>query len=227
MPISNKFQKFAAKTTSGTFDKTRKEEARIGGCHLPVGAKGLAIVAKINCTETKPYGDDAGGDPRIEITLEVESPEEYRGKKISGSGLNFNIKEGEKQSIEDAFARALDALELLGLPREIRTEYKDFSECIEYFEQEPRKIEFTVLDDSKNTYNRSGKTVSYSPYIPGGNKGAEGNQEEESDPDAVYCTYLGAQHKVLEDDGEILKIQSKSGKVREVAKNKVEDYKPK
>ena len=193
----------------------------MGGCHLPVGAKGVAIVGKINCTETKAYGDEPGGDPRIEITLEVESPEEYRGKKISGSGLNFNIKEGEKSTIEDAFARALDALELLGLPREIRTEYKDFSECIEYFESEPRKVEFLVLDDSKNDYNRSKKTVSYSPYIPGGNKGAEGNQDEENDPNATYVEYLGAQHKVLEDDGEIVKIQSKSGKVREIAKSKL------
>lgn len=193
----------------------------MGGCHLPVGAKGVAIVGKINCTETKAYGEDAGGDPRIEITLEVESPEEYRGKKISGSGLNFNIKEGEKSTIEDAFARALDALELLGLPREIRTEYKDFSECIEYFESEPRKVEFMVLDDSENKYNRSKKNVSYSPYIPGGNKGAEGTQDEETDPNATYVEYLGAQHKVLEDDGEIVKIQSKSGKVREIAKSKL------
>lgn len=224
MSMSPKFAKFAAKTTGGAFDKARKEEARIGGCPLPVGAKGIAIVGKVNCTETKAYGDDPGGDPRIEITLEVDSPEEYRGKKITGSGLAYNIRATEKSTIEESFQRALDALEQLGLPREIRTEYKDFSECIEYFEQEPRMVEFLVVDDSKNEYNRSKKTVAFSAYLPGGNKGAEGSQEEEEDSNATYCTYLGARHKVLEDDGEILKIQSKSGKVREIAKSKVEDY---
>ena len=202
-PISAKFAKFAEKTTRGEFDKARQQESMASGCPLPVNTRGVAVVATIDCTETKVKSDGTGGDPFVSIKLEVESPEEYRGKTISGPGLMVVIKDGPNSTAADAWARMLDQLEAMGLPRETRTGYNDFSECIDYFTEQPRRVEFNVLEDTFKG-NQSGKTVRCNMYVePGEVSSAETPQNEEPrDPNADYCMYLGKEHKILERNAE-------------------------
>jgi len=201
--ISDKFAKFASKTTRGDFDKARKQESMAGGCPLPVDTRGVCVISEITCTETKVKGDGTGGDPMVSIKLEVESPEDYRGKVLSGPGLMFVIKDGPNSTAADAWARMLDSLENLGLPREIRTEYNDFAEVIDWFSDEPRRAEYHVAKDTY-TGNQSGKIVRAHVYVPEGEiETAVTPVKEEAtahDPEADYCTYLGKKHKVISFD---------------------------
>lgn len=202
-PISAKFQKFAEKTTRGEFDKARKQESMAGGCPLPVNTRGVAVVGEIECRETKLKPDGTGGDPLVMIKLEVETPEEYRGKTLSGPGLMFVIKDGANSTAADAWARMLDSLEGFGLPRELRTNYEDFTEVLDWFTDEPRKVEYTVQEDTYKG-NQSGKTVRAFAYVDEASvETAETPIKEEAiDPDADYCEYLGKKHKVLSFDKE-------------------------
>ena len=171
------------------------------GCPLPIGTIGTAVVGEIVCKETKSKPDGTGGDPLVMIHLEVETPEEYRGKKLQGSGLMFTIKDGPNSTAADAWGRMLDALEGLGLPRETRTNYEDFSECLDYFSDEPRRVQYTV---NKDDYpgNRSGKTVQAVELLDTANApSAETPQSEvPHDPSADYCEYLGKRYKILSYD---------------------------
>lgn len=198
--ISDKFAKFAAKTVKGEFDKARKQESMASGCPLPVDTRGVAIIAEIKCSETKLKADGTGGDPMVSIKLEVESPEEYRGKSITGPGLITVIKDGPKSTAADAWARMLDTLEGMGLPRDIREEYTDVAEIVDWFEESPRRVEYVVNKDDY-TGNQSGKTVRAFAYVPEGEvvTAATPVVEEASvhDPEADYCMYLGKKHKIL------------------------------
>ena len=217
--ISDKFAKFASKTTKGEFDKSRKAESMASGCPLPLDTRGVAIVAEISCTETKVKQDGTGGHPFVSIKLEVESPEEYRGKSITGPGLMFVIKDGQNSTEADAFGRMLDTLEQFGLPREIRTNYEDFAQVIDWFEEVPRRVEYHV---SKDTYagNQSGKLTRAVAYV------AEGDvptaepiikADTVEDPNADYVMYMGKKHKVLsfKDDSKLYELEMVStGRVR-------------
>lgn len=202
-PISAKFAKFADKTTKGDFDKARKQESMAGGCPLPIGSRGIAIVAEISCTETKVKADGSGGDPFVSIKLEVESPEEYRGKTITGPGLMVVIKDGPNSTAADAWARMLDSLEQLGLPREIRTDYSDFAEVVDYFTDEPRRVEYNIQEDTYKG-NQSGKITRAVAFIPEGEVATAESPVVETpiDPDADYCSYLGKRHQILGYDQE-------------------------
>lgn len=201
--ISSGFAKFASKTTRGSFDEARKQESMATGCPLPIGATGVAVVGEIVCKETKVKQDGTGGDPLVMINLEVETPEEFRGKKLQGSGLMFTIKDGPNSTQADAWARMLDALEGMGLPREIRMGYEDFSEVLDWFSDEPRRVQYTVNKDSY-AGNRSGKTVAAVEYFDTDSvPSAETPQvEEKTDPNADYCNYLGKKYKIIGHDSE-------------------------
>jgi hypothetical protein len=130
----------------------------------------------------------------------------------------FTIKDGPKSTEADAWARMLDALEGLGLPREIRTGYEDFSEVLDWFSEEPRKVQYTV---NKDDYagNRSGKIVQAIEYIdPTSTTSAETPQVAVAhDPQADYCEYLGKNYKILSYDKENQTYdleQTSTGKVR-------------
>lgn len=202
-PLSAKFAKFAAKTTKGEFDTARKAESMATGCPLPLDTRGVAVIAEINCTETKIKQDGTGGDPFVSIKLEVETPEDYRGKTITGPGLMFVIKDGPNSTAADAWGRMLDTLEQLGLPRDIRTEYNDFAEVLDWFSNEPRRVEYHVAKDTF-TGNQSGKITRATMYVPEGEVETAVTPKVEAtiDPNADYCTYLGKQHKVLSFDEE-------------------------
>lgn len=201
--VSAGFAKFASKTVKGAFNEARQQESMATGCPLPVGTIGTAVVGEIVCKETKQKPGGSGGNPLVMINLEVETPEEYRGKKLQGSGLMFTIKDGPNSTEADAWGRMLDALEGLGLPREIRTEYEDFSEVLDWFSDEPRRVQYTV---NKDDYagNRSGKTVQAVEYLdPSSTSSAETPQVEAPvDPSADYCEYLGKTYKILSYDKE-------------------------
>jgi hypothetical protein len=199
-PISDKFAKFAAKTTRGEFDKARKQESMLSGCPLPLDTKGTAIVGEIKCSETKVKADGSGGDPIVTIKLEVETPEEYRGKHLSGPGLMYLIKDGQNSSAADAWARMLDSFELMGLPREIREGYEDFAEVVDWFTDEPRRVDFSVNKDSWSG-NSSGKTVRAVAHVAEADiptAVTPSSQETvELDPEADYCEYQGKKYKIL------------------------------
>jgi hypothetical protein len=202
-PISAKFAKFASKTVKGAFDTARKAESMASGCPLPIGTRGIAVVAEVKCSETKIKGDGTGGFPMVMIKLEVESPEEYQGKSITGPGLMYVIKDSEKSTEAEAWGRMLDALEGLGLPREIRTEYEDFAQCIDWFTDEPRKVEY-LIDKDTWAGNQSGKLTKAFAHVEEADiPTATSSQKEVAvDPEADYCLYLGKKHKILAYDSE-------------------------
>lgn len=232
--ISKGFAKFLEKNLKpgSAFDTARKAEAMANGCPLPCGTIGIAIVGTIECTETKVKPDGTGGDPFIRVTLEVETPEDYMGKTLSGPGLMFTIKDGPNSTAADAFGRVMDFFEGLGLPREIRTEMTDFEPVIEYFTEVPRRVEYNVLDDSDNKYNRSGKNVRAYVYISqdeiqtAETKPLVTATESTDDPSKDYCTYLNKKYEILDYNAELEQYKLKNvlnGMIRDgVPKDKVQ-----
>jgi|SRR5690554_258373 len=204
-PISSKFAKFAAKTTKGKFDEARKAESRATGCPLPVGAQGLSFIKEIRCEETPVKPDGTGGIPVVSLILEVESPDEFAGKTLRGAGLSWFIRETANRTEEEAWQNMLDGLEKAGLPRSIREGYADWAEVVEWFIEEPRQVEFTVLKDDFPG-NQTGKQIRFSEYVPESEvaTAATPRQKEEpaDDPEATYCTYLGKKHQVVSYDTE-------------------------
>ena len=227
--MSAGFAKFSAKTTKGSYDEARQNE-RIGrGIPFPVGAKGTAVVGAIICDETK--ADEKTGEkfPRVRVELTVETPEAARGKSLSGSGLMQTIKDGNdpsKWSAEQAWGAMLGMLENLGLPEEISKGYSDFQECIDWFEEAPRTVSWEIQEN--NYTNRSGvlvqgKQISAFAIIDEASIPSAADSGSEV-PEGKMCLYRGGKHVILEDNGELLKLQSVgSGRLREgVDKDDVE-----
>lgn len=219
MTISDKFKKFAAKTTKGKFDAARKAESMAGGCSLPVGTTGVAVVSDIVMSFTKDKGD-VPGYPIITIKLGVETPEESQGVTIDGSGLIYWIKDSANQTEDVAWQRFLDDLEDIGLPREIRMNYEDIMEIEEWFKEAPRKVSYTVIKDTF-AGNKSGKRINMTRFeeeVPA----ADDDASQDLDPNAVYVMYLSKPHKVIESDSSTYTLESLSGRVRAgVPRNKV------
>jgi len=218
--ISKDFAKFAKKTTKGNFDEKRKGERIDRGIPFPVGTTGTAVVSKIVCSTTKP-NDDGEKFPMIRVELTAQTPEGARGKTLSGPGLMQVIKDGrnpDKWSAADAFGAALGILEDLGLPKEISTGYEEFDECIAWFEDEERKVQWEVVDASYTTNGRhvNQKGIQAVALVDEGKmESAVGDSSPEEDPDAKYCTYNGVRHKILSEDEGMLELENmNSGRVR-------------
>ncbi len=132
----------------------------------------------------------------------------------------FLIKNGPNSTEADAWARMLDFLEGMGLPRDIRTNYEDFSQVLDFFTDQPRYVEYHV---AKDTYsgNQSGKIVRAVMHVPEGEIQTAVTPPQETvadDPNADYCTYLGKKHKILDFNKEtnLYKLEMvSSGRVRE------------
>jgi len=230
--ISSGFAKFAAKTTKGAYDEARKGERMGRGIPFPVGTTGTGVVSAVICDTTKKDEKTGEQHPRIRVEIKVETPEEGRGKTLSGPGLMQTIKDGRdpsKWSAQDAFSAALAMLEDCGLPEEISKGYKDFQECVDWFDEEPRYVNWEIEENNytnRNGQQVNGKQTSVLPIvneagIPAADKPAD--EEEETDPDATYCKYRGGKHKVVGEDGDMLTIKGvNSGNIREVKKEDVE-----
>jgi hypothetical protein len=218
--MSSGFAKFAAKTTKGKYDEARKGERMGRGIPYPIGTTGTAVVAAVICTETK--ADNEGvKSPMVRVELKIETPEPMRGKALSGNGLMQVIKDGpnpEKWSADMAWGAMLGMLENLGCPEEITKGYSDFQECIDWFEQEPRYVNWEVIDAS---YQKAGKTIAqkgiqaFAVIKEGDAPTADSGDKPEDDPDASYCTYRGARHMILENNKGLLKLKNmNNGNVR-------------
>lgn len=226
MAISNKFNKFAS---AKKFTEARKQESMLTGCPLPVGTKGIALVGTIEDKET-----NEGSFPMILVTLEVEEPSEYAGKKLSGPGLMQTIKPTEKQTEEEAYARMLDMLEGLGLPRELREDDdKEFKELVAWFESEPRRVEYRIAQDTW-AGNASGKKVIASAIINPDEVATSSDDsvktsELELDPNKTYVEKFGVPHEVLEEteDGKLRIRSTKSNMVSTIDAKDAKEWKPK
>ena len=221
MTISDKFNKFAAKTTRGKFDEARKAESAAGGCPIPVGVTGKAVIADIIGSMTADK-DGVPGHPIVTLKLTVETPDEYQGQHLSGFGLKFWIKDSAKRTEVEAWQSMLDSLEELGLPREIREGYESFEEVVEWFKEAPRFVTYVVND---NTYNgKPGKSVSAYMYSEASQETIAGSEDADGfvmDPEADYVDYLGKPHKILSADDSTYNLESPLGKVRNgIPKNK-------
>jgi len=228
-PISKGFAKFIEKNLKpgSKFDEARKAESMANGCPLPVGTTGIAVVGDIVCSETKIKPDGTGGDPMVRVTLEVETPDDFQGKVLSGPGLLFTIKDGPNSTAADAFGRVMDFFENMGLPRDVRTEMTDFDAVIEYFTEVPRRVEYTIKEDEYKG-NQSGKTVRAFQHVdqvdvPTAETPATPSPQE--DPNADYCTYLGKKYEIIEYYADIEQYKLKNianGMIRDgIAKDKV------
>lgn len=212
MSVSAGFAKFASQTTRGKFDEARKAESMATGCPLPEGTTGVAVVGEITCKETKAKQGESA-NPMVLISLNVETPEEYMGTKLQGPGLIFVIKAGPKSTKEDAWGRMLDCLENFGLPRNIRMEYEDFQQVLDWFTEVPRKVDFSV-DHDDYSGNASHKKVSAFAHVAEGDIQSAEPEAAPKDPDAKYVKYLGKEHMVVEETEDTYNLQGQSGQIR-------------
>ena len=219
--VSPGFAKFAAKTTTGKFDEARRAERMGSGVPFDIGQKGTGVVSAVICDETKPDSQNIR-HPRIRVEIKVETPEAGRGKTLSGNGLMQTIKDGpnpEKWSKEMAFTSALGLLEKLGLPEEISQKYNEFQECIDYFDEEPRRVSWTVVDaswtDAKGNL-RPQKGIEAYALIPEADIPAADEPVSEKTEGRETCLYNGVEHEIVKDHGDTLDLYSpKSGRNRE------------
>ena len=229
--VSAAFQKVASRTTKGAFDEARKAERQARGIPFPIGMKGTGVVSCIVCDMTKAK-EGKESVPIVRVELKADTPEGARGKILSGPGLMWMIKASatnEDWGAEDAWGMMLGGLEQLGCPEELTKNYDDFQEVVDWFEEEPRKVSWEVVDASYT--NNKGKVVSqkafevYEYVNVSQQETAEGTSEE-IDPNAKYVLYKGKKHRVVEeneDDNTYVLVSVASGVKRTVSQEDCED----
>lgn len=220
------FAKFAAKTTKGSYDEARQAERFGRGVPFPVGTKGTAFIGAIVCDETK--ADETTGEhhQRVRIELLVETPESHRGKPITGGYfvMKDSTKPGSSWTAEDWWGSMLGTMEDLGCPEELTKGYSDFQEVIDWFEAEPRAVNFEIV---ANNYKKNGAMVegkqvnAFAAVDEASIPSAEGTPEAH-DPDATYCTFRGTKHRVVStENGQVTIINVNSQTQRTVPQTQV------
>ncbi len=221
------FAKFASKTTKGAYDEARKGERFGRGIPFPVGVKGKAIVSAITCDDTKP--NDLGESyPRVRVELAIEVPESHRGKPLQ---CGYFIMQDSKKvdstwTAEDVWGKSmLGCLEDLGCPEELTKGYSDWQEVLDWFQAEPRRVNFEILpNDYKNNAGVlvHGKQVAAFAEVDEENIPSADTPSEAHDPNAKYCTFKGTSHRIMSEVGaNVTIIGVNSGTTRTVAKSDV------
>ena len=209
--VSQGFENFMARNEH-SFEDAKKAENNMGGIPLPIDAEGEATVLSITADVSKKKADGKGGNPYIRIEYVVNSPEQFVGKKFTRIHTLFDSANATKA---DRMEWTLNDLENHGLPREIRTGYKAFSEVLDWFDVEDRTIKYKV---AASDYGNEGKEV----------KILRDFGTEEPVVKAVESgrtvTYGGQLYEVVAEQGEDLVIRSpKTGKERTVPITAVEE----
>jgi len=232
--VSAKFNKFIEKNLrpGSALDKARKQESMLTGCPLPMDTAGVAVIADLEFAETPEKPDGTGGKLLVRASLEVETPDEYQGKSLKGPGLTWFIASSEKQTEEEAFARCLDDLENMGLPRSVRENFQDLNEIVEHFTGNgPKRVNYSVVKDnwSGNASGKRVRAIKYeeeNPNAPTAETPRKPAEAVVEDPNADYAMYMGKKHIIKDFKKDINQYdleQVDTGRVREgVPGDKVE-----
>lgn len=237
--VSKGFARFAKNTTKGSYDEARKRERVARGVPVEIGDKGTGTIS-FEFTERPYKKDEPDGDkyPFVKATITVLTPEGAKGKELSDPlNLSWYIKDSEKKDsdwvAEDAWASMLDDMVTLGLPTELKTGHETFDEVIDWWDAEPRIVEWEVnaeLDANGNPTLYRGKpnkrVSAWAYHEEESAPRADSDEEKVSFPEGTrFVIYRGTEYGVVEetDDNKIVIKNCATGKTREVLEDSVVD----
>lgn len=239
MSVSDGFKKFEQKR-KGAFKKAQEAENTARGIPLPIGTQGDCVSVEMKCgTTTKK------STPFINLIVLTTSPADKKDKRCQKTWF---ISDSEGASDTDRWEWMLNDLENAGLPREIRTEYKDFEkEVVGYFNNNKVRMNYRVVEDQ---YAQDNVNINlYAADNLGESENKEEKQEEQEEKEEKtetssetespkeedtpeneegyeVVTHLGIDYYLIgEGDAEgTVKIKSmKSGRVKEVSEDKIKE----
>jgi hypothetical protein len=133
-------------------EEARKAENTMMTCKMPVGWKGKAVVVDASADKAKDKKDDKGntveGNEYIRLDFNVVNDDHYAGAKFS---IIWSFYDSEKATWADRFSWCLNGLENLGLPRDLRENYNEISEVLEFFTSNDEVYDAEVVT---NTYRQ-------------------------------------------------------------------------
>ncbi len=128
--VSSSFNKFLAKNATAVAEAKTAENTMMT-CKMPVGWKGHCVCVGGVADTGKDRKDDKGnvqaGNDFVNLDFNVVNDEEYPGAKFS---LHWSFYDSEKATAIDRFTWMLNAMENLGLPREVREDPEASMETI-------------------------------------------------------------------------------------------------
>jgi hypothetical protein len=221
--VSSNFNK-ALQRKAAAVEEARKAENLMSTCKMPVGWKGQATCVGAKADQGKDKKDEKGqvteGKLYVALEFQVINDPNFAGSKFNRMWF---IWEDSKFTFEDRFGWCLNGMEMLGLPRDLRENYKDFEECLAYFSESDEVFDVEVV---KSNYAQDGKEVKVtrgalvvdtsSSMTPEGVVDSKPTASSSSKIEVgSTITYLGKDWTVEEIDGDEITIKSSSsGKSR-------------
>lgn len=222
--VSASFNKFLSKNNTAV-QEAKKAENTMQTCKMPVGWKGHAVVVDAVADKGKDRKDEKGntqeGNEYVRLEFNVVNDEQYAGSKFS---LAWSFYDSQNATAADRFTWMLNAMENLGLPREMReSDDTSMDDILNFFLSQDTVYEAEVVT---NTYRRGdqkevkvhrledvGTGITMSPDTPPTSELKEGQEVK----------YMGKMWELVVVDGEELTIKSKTtGSQRTIKASDVE-----
>lgn len=153
--VSDDFAAFEAESGHAAAEAA-KQERMVMGIPMPIGTVGVCSVADFETGKTKIKEDPhtkqpTGGAPMITVHCIVDTPKEFVGQKVSRV---FAFQVTAKSSLQQCWQRFYDALEGMGMPRELRG--KPVAEMVKFFQGDTvRKFNYEVARGSDPQYPKN------------------------------------------------------------------------
>jgi hypothetical protein len=168
--VSSDFKKFFAKNQTAIND-VKKAEARVSGVPLPVGLSGVALVTNMKFDKWPDKKDQASGTlvegfNYCEMELRVTNDPKHQGKVFK---KQWTFRQTAKWGPLDWMGQCFDDLENIGLPRELRENFEDPQQLVDFFMKDSYNVCFNVVannytDNKGNAVQ--GKQVNLDAYEP-------------------------------------------------------------
>jgi len=118
--VSSEFNKFLSRNAKAV-QEAKEAENTMQTCKMPIGWKGYCVCTGAEAGKRKDRKDEKGntqeGREYMRLEFNVVNDTEYAGSKFV---LNWSFWDTEKATALDRFEWALNEMENLGLPRELR-----------------------------------------------------------------------------------------------------------
>lgn len=217
--VSDDFAMYEQQTTTAAAEAGKQEKMAMG-INMPVGTKGMAALIEIKAGKSKVKTDpktkqQTGGHPMITLTAMVKTPENFIGQKCS---LYFTLNQTETQSVQQKYQRLYDALEDMGMPRELRG--KPMKEIAAWAGAEERCFQFEIAQHWQNKDEKEFKPQGSPGKVPS-------STDIESHMPTTYSVdqqvlVAGSAATVLEVNGDKCKVKFANGQEMEVNQDSVQ-----
>jgi len=215
--VSATFGKFLAKKAT-QIEEAKKAENTMQTCLMPVGWKGQMVCVAAVADKGKDSKDDKGntqeGREYVRLEFSVVNDAAYQGKKAS---LMWQIYDSANATATQRFEWMLNEMENLGLPRELRQGFNDFTEVLNHFLNSDEVYEGEVVH---NSYRRGDQkelkvrraaivdnTTSMAPPVTSTSSPAPATTSQEPGSEVKY---MGKMWEVVDQDGDTVVIKSKA-----------------